>query len=479
LKAEWFIEMPPAIVERILCAMALPLDKSIPTERDRFVEPEVDIDRLPAIARRVSVLLQEASTAEFKNSWGARTRIRAALDRVLTKLRSLRAILVASDAAIVASISAAQNMSRDRDVFSSVAYGTAWKHDALGESNLWSRRSSSHPRQEGGASPDILASNIADAVAHLKDACDYASQLSGVTSPSIESLLDLEAAVTALLADLETSEFAEALRLSAVNLFAERKYRGELNTLTVDDFDDPERTVEWIYGCSGLLFDAVHHLDLLIEEYDSADDAHDHPWLTDDWNLPSADNHHDSQLPTGISPSPWSPQMLLKETRRHLAPFLQDGRSTAPGTSLLLSIAELYDYIFEAPFNLYVRDQARYDDEVGQANLTRGDNPDLTEKGRLLEILDYEINDAMKFACSVIKVLELEGVISRYGEDDVGFDPEVHGLDELPTKYDIQRHQRLFWTNAPDPLPDFLLVCKLGDIWKRSRRRTRETAIPT
>jgi hypothetical protein len=449
-------------MDAVLEAMNRPLDSSIKEKRDYIAQPEIDPSRLPYFQDKLRSFLNDLANDEMAVSWSARTRLRASLDRVTTLMNHFKGLLSTSADTLAAAINARQSALRTDDADELLPDGVFTEQIMRGappsKTNIWSRRSSEHPKHIQGANPMHLIAFISDALEDLEDACVTTSDL----PTTKENLSKLSELFGSLSKEYETEELSEAQRLAAIDRFAQRKLHAKPNDPIVRDFVDPARTVDWIMGCVDILVEVNQHVRELIGEYDKLSGSFPHPWLS-----------IDAQEFLNQDQRAWPSVWLKYECRKHLAAFLKDGRSVKSDTLLLGSIAQLYDFIVGKPFHLYARAELEYFSEM--EHIKQNDHKKSRAKARRLGVLDYEVNEAMKFACVFIRTLKLEGIIERYDETNLGYESERHGSKEKPTAYDIRRHQRSFWQNAPRSITDFDLVCKLGDLWKHDRQRKRST----
>lgn len=307
------------------------------------------------------------------------------------------------------------------------------------------------PVKAGFAAPSELIEQIGAGFKDLKDILHHAGSASAITlEPLLLCLQDMQTVPERWIALISDEPIAECLRLTAVEAYA-----GPASTLAPRGDSDVSafRALWRLEFRISALEDIINHfVELSAEFYSSSSNG-------------SVAEKRENWINKGIGD-------LSRDARRYLVPFLRNRKrgGVGPDTELLRAIAELYQYVRGKPFRINGSESKRsYQRIIGNLELHgfNGQKRSLRSTG----LVRYKSGEAMNFACAIIQGLGLQSLIVPFENDELGFDPLIHGEDERPAAYDVKKHNRAFISRSRT-VPRAELIDRIGDLWKHDLQRT-------
>lgn len=313
---------------------------------------------------------------------------------------------------------------------------------------------SEYPAARGFARPAQLIGCMDDNLSALADILtDPSTSLGGQGEQLVDDVFEMKSMVRAWGAQLD-HRVGEPFRLAAIDAYAEDRTRFRWPGPS----DQSERSI-------GLLVDRVRislrsieqivaHFQLLISDFDRLD--------------PKSPELNEQIAWSNKCTSP-----LGREVRKYLIPYMRNRRhgGLAPDMALIRQIADLYRALYGQRFRI---NGAETNDSYKRAtSKIRRKLAASGETGTLRshELAQYKSGPAMQFACSIVDILGLHSILFPFTENELGFDPMVHGVSERPTEDDVKQYNRSFGPARRSGISQIVLVNKIGDIWKRDHKR--------
>lgn len=140
--------------------------------------------------------------------------------------------------------------------------------------------------------------------------------------------------------------------------------------------------------------------------------------------------------------------------RNEITPHFRKRGGIGADTIAVRHIAEIYEFAFERPFSVNWRDSyKRSDAEIDSSNQPR-----------------YYSGESVKFACAVVKVLKIGGIIVPLTEKYLSAtEPD---LDKSQLDISALSRERAF---AGEAVRESWLVNRIGDLWLNDSRRQEKT----
>jgi hypothetical protein len=315
---------------------------------------------------------------------------------------------------------------------------------------------SEYLRTVGFSAPPRIVEQIDAGFKDLKDILHHARPSQGDDlQPLFRGVRDMQAVIEGWNEYFDDERITEPFRLAAIDAYAERKRRSRPSAAIPDsDFSSLFQSIKRSEDNLSAFKNMLDHFRRLIEEFDGLDRHSLEAQEEADWIKRGSGS-------------------LGQSVRLYLAPYLRNRKDggLGPDTKLVRLIAELYEYVYGKPFRINGSESKPSYHRAAKKLEWQGAN---TPAGSLRSggLVQYKYGDAMKFACSVITHLHLHSIIAPFKTDELGFDPSIHGEHERPTEHDARKHNRSLGPQYRS-VPRAVLIHRIGDIWKRDRRRPK------
>jgi hypothetical protein len=226
----------------------------------------------------------------------------------------------------------------------------------------------------------------------------------------------------------------ELLSVTALDLYVTSKKSA--NAHATSRYVPPSGILEQTEGPLRNFETLLNHLCDMIEQFDRVDPSEYYTWIG------SAGSKREVYI------------------RNEVVPHFRKRGGIGPDTIAVRGIAEIYEYVFDRPFNVNsIEDTPRYQQQR-----------DKLDASSIKATLPRYAGTAIRFSCAVIKALQLEGFFAAYSQ---GKKSEKAEREDQFEPQEWKRASALMGRQ----ISETHLINRVGDIWTNdSRRRKKATA---